>query len=154
MINIDVIGEVQALPDKCIQSIKELIVYTLQTEQIHQSVEISVNFVTNRDIQKLNKQFRKIDSPTDVLSFPLHDRKELENTFSVHPISLGDIVISIDQAIEQAKAYNHSLEREYAFLTLHGLLHLLGYDHDTEENERIMFAKQKKLLKEFGLERS
>lgn len=104
--------------------------------------EVAVSFVDNERIRRLNKQFRQIDKPTDVLSFPLGEED-----------MLGDIIISIPKAKEQARAYNHSFERELGFLTVHGFLHLLGYDHQSTAEEKEMFERQERILKQVGLTR-
>ena len=107
---------------------------TLVMEKFHDSAEISVRFVDNEEIHRLNKQFRDVDSATDVLSFPL-GKVEEDGTanYDENPETgakvLGDIVISVERAEEQAKEFEHSLQREMAFLTVHSMLHLLGYDH-------------------------
>lgn len=116
---------------------------------------MSVNFVDNREIQELNRNYRQKDSPTDVISFAMQETGEGEvNILGLDmPVILGDIVISVDRAKEQAEEYGHSIEREFAFLTIHGFLHLLGYDHLTEEDEKEMFGKQNEILSDFGIER-
>lgn len=105
-------------------------------------------FVTDEEIKRLNQTYRKIDRVTDVLSFALCD--DLENEMKN---SLGDIFIAVDQARRQASEYGHSLKREMAFLAVHGYLHLLGYDHQTKEEEEQMFAKQEAILLQAGLKR-
>ena len=105
-------------------------------------------FVTVEEIKRLNQTYRKIDRVTDVLSFALCD--DLENEMKN---SLGDIFIAVDQARRQASEYGHSLKREMAFLAVHGYLHLLGYDHQTKEEEEQMFAKQEAILLQAGLKR-
>lgn len=114
--------------------------------------EISVSIVTNEEIQKLNKEFRNIDKATDVLSFPMctFDMEEAFDYNENDEIILGDIVISIDKAKEQAEEYGHSLEREIAFLTVHSMLHLMGYDHMEVEEEKEMIKKQKEILQQAG----
>lgn len=109
---------------------------------IEESYEFNVIFVTDEKIKTLNKTYRNIDKITDVLSFPDQDDNYI-----------GDIFIALDQAIRQAKDYHHSIEREVGFLTTHGYLHLLGYDHDTKENEKIMRDIQETILKKAHLER-
>lgn len=147
------IGETEIIPDDYLETIKHLFKLTLQKENIENEVEVSVKFVTNEEIEQLNQQYRNQSSPTDVLSFPIYTKVELLDIDETVPISLGDIVISTEKAAEQASEYNHSLFREYSFLAIHGLLHLLGYDHETEEDEQVMFAKQHSLLKEFNIVR-
>ena len=107
------------------------------------NIEFGVIFVDNNEIHELNKTYRNIDRETDVISFALEDEKKEDFTKTR---LLGDIYISIDKAKEQAISYEHSLERELSFLAVHGLLHLLGYDHMTKEDEKIMFTKQKEIL--------
>lgn len=110
----------------------------------------NIIFVTNEEIHKINKEYRKVDRVTDVISFALEDNKDIEyKDFRL----LGDIYIAIDVAYEQAIEYNHSSEREVCFLATHGLLHLLGYDHMTEEEEKEMFGKQEELLNAYDIKR-
>ncbi|NLJ84737.1 MAG: rRNA maturation RNase YbeY [Halanaerobiaceae bacterium] len=103
--------------------------------------EISIALVDNEQIRDLNKMYRGIDEPTDVLSFPMDDE------------IWGDIIISTDKVISQAEEYGHSLERELGFLVVHGILHLLGYDHQTPEEEAVMRQKEEKILTELKLSR-
>lgn len=123
----------------------EMLVQLLETAAEKEGIqdkEVAISFVGNDQIQELNKQFRDKDRPTDVLSFPLDEEE-----------ALGDIIISIPKAKEQAEDYNHSFERELGFLAVHGFLHLIGYDHETEEEEKEMFARQDQILEDFGLTR-
>lgn len=111
----------------------------------------NIIFINDAEIHKINKEYRKVDRPTDVISFALEDNKDIEyKDFRL----LGDIYISVDRAIEQARDYNHSLKRELCFLSTHGILHLLGYDHQTKEDEEEMFTKQKELLEKYGIQRN
>ena len=110
---------------------------------IQDDLELSVIFVDDKRIHEINREYRQIDRSTDVISFALEDEKKEDFTKTR---LLGDIYISIDKAKEQAISYEHSLERELSFLAVHGLLHLLGYDHMTKEDEKIMFTKQKEIL--------
>ena len=109
---------------------------------------VSVSFVDNKYIHKINKKYRHIDRPTDVISFAFLDVEDNYDKilFSPGPVVLGDIYISVDKAKEQAEEYGHSLHRELCFLFVHGLLHLLGYDHMNEEDEKIMFRLQDEIL--------
>lgn len=108
---------------------------------------ISVSFVDNEFIHKMNKDYRGIDRPTDVISFAFLDNEDKEALLNgKEPVCLGDIYISVDKAKEQAQEYGHSLRRELSFLFVHGLLHLLGYDHMNEEDEKIMFKLQDEIL--------
>ena len=104
-----------------------------------------VTIVNNDTIHKINHEFRKVDRPTDVISFAFLDDKN-EKKLKGGPINLGQIIISFEKAEEQAKEYQHSLKREMVFLFVHGLLHLLGYDHMTESDEKVMFELQNKIL--------
>ena len=126
-----------------------LIERVLTREKATDSV-FSIIFVDNEKIHELNKQFRGVDRPTDVISFAFEDaEEEFLSTIRV----LGDIYISIPKMQEQAKEYGHSEKRELAFLVVHGLLHLLGYDHQTEEEEKVMFQIQEEMLNEEGISR-
>lgn len=140
------------------QLLKRLGQYVATLENIPNDAEVSVSFVTNEDIQQLNRTYRQQNRPTDVISFAFEDSVEgdlkIEGQDLDLPRVLGDIVISIDQAKEQATQYNHSFERELGFLFVHGLLHLLGYDHMNKEDERKMFKRQEEILGECNLERS
>lgn len=132
--------------------ISDVLNCALDIENIKCNPEISVSVVKNHEIQNLNKKFRNVDCPTDVLSFPMIDFTN-KNCLLKENVLLGDIVISIEKALEQAKNYNHSIEREIGFLTAHGILHLLGYDHIEPADEKIMFDKQNIILLKVGLER-
>ena len=110
----------------------------------------NIIFVSNEEIHKINKEYRNTDRVTDVISFALEDNKDIVyDSFRL----LGDIYIAIDVAYDQATQYNHSREREVCFLATHGLLHLLGYDHMTEEEEKEMFGKQEELLNAYDIKR-
>ena len=112
--------------------------------------KLNDTYSNKEKIQEINKTYRNIDRVTDVISFALEDDDSFVKTdFRV----LGDIYICLDKAIEQAKEYGHSLKREISFLTIHGLLHLLGYDHMTEKDEKEMFGLQEMILNEYGLKR-
>lgn len=121
--------------------------------------EVTVTFVDNERIHELNREYRGIDRPTDVLSFAMNDEGEeemeifLEEGMEEMPNMLGDIIISIPKAQEQAEEYGHTFEREMGFLVVHGFLHLMGYDHETEEEEAEMFGKQEDILNRVRLTR-
>jgi len=110
--------------------------------------EFNINFVTKEEIQRINNEFRKIDKITDVISFALCDDKDIIQTNE-----LGDIFICLDKAFEQANDYGHSVNREVAFLAVHGYLHLCGFDHMTEDEEKVMFQKQDDILNQAGIKR-
>ncbi|PTM59476.1 rRNA maturation RNase YbeY [Desmospora activa] len=115
--------------------------------------EVSVSIVDDDTIHRLNRKFRDVDRPTDVLSFPQWEPGEEPSTIVGELIPLGDVVISFTRAQEQAQAYGHSLGREMAFLAVHGFLHLLGYDHQDEDEEKRMFSRQEAILAHAGLKR-
>lgn len=115
----------------------------LEQEDVDLDAEISLVFADNESIRELNKTYRSKDSATDVLSFPLWDPEEEE----VEEILLGDIIISLERAVTQAEEYGHSLEREVTYLMVHGILHLVGYDHLVEEDKKIMREHEEKILK-------
>ena len=137
---------------KEIQEIDKLQIYmefVIKKLKIKKGI-FNIIFVTNEEIHKINKEYRKVDRVTDVISFALEDNKDIEyKDFRL----LGDIYIAIDVAYEQAIEYNHSREREVCFLATHGLLHLLGYDHLTEDEEKEMFGKQEELLNAYDIKR-
>lgn len=126
----------------------ELLAFALKREKLD-NVEFNVIFVDSDTIHDINKTYRNVDRVTDVISFALEDNKTIELDHRL----LGDIYICVERAEEQAKEYGHSFLRELAFLTIHGLLHLLGYDHMKKEEEKIMFQKQEDILNEFGIRR-
>ena len=132
--------------------VKRSIKAVLEHQGVENDCEVSVTFTDNENIHALNLEYRNIDRPTDVLSFPLYETEELKNP--VGELALGDIVISLEKANDQAKEYGHSFEREVSFLTVHSMLHLLGYDHElSEDDEKEMFALQDEIMKIIGLER-
>jgi len=127
----------------------------LEQERFDGSAEISVSFVDNEQIHKLNKEYRNIDRETDVLSFPLGENGEYDINHDTGAKMLGDIVISLEKAVEQAEAYGHPLQREVAFLTVHSMLHLLGYDHEGGGLEAVrMREKEESVLTKLGLKRN
>ena len=122
-------------------------------------VEISLSFVSLDEIHELNRTYRGVDSPTDVLSFPMFENmEELEAAFEYveadgQAIPLGDVVICMDKIIEQAEEFGHTKERETVYLFTHSVLHLLGYDHETEEDKREMRAREEEIMDTIGLGR-
>ncbi len=127
---------------------------TLKYEKFDGDAEVSVTFTDNSGIRKLNAQFRNIDRETDVLSFPLGENGEYDIDPENGACQLGDIVISVEKAKQQAEDYGHSFKREIAFLTVHSMLHLLGYDHiNSKEEEEDMFKRQREVLEEMGVRR-
>ena len=123
--------------------------YAMMSEDVNNGV-VNIIIVDNKKIREINKEYRKIDKETDVISFALED----DDTFIELPIRvLGDIYISIDRVKSQAKDYGHSEKREICFLVVHGILHLLGYDHMNTSDEKVMFSKQDKILDELDIRR-
>lgn len=132
----------------------------LKTEECNFDAEVSITFTDNENIHQINFEHRGIDRPTDVLSFPMIEFDEDGNADSLDFeydgdfVMLGDIVISTEQALLQAKEFGHSIKRELAFLCAHSMLHLLGYDHEiSEEDEKIMFEKQENILNKLNITR-
>lgn len=138
--------------------IKRVIEQCYKQEKLEKSkLYISIILTTPEQIQQINKQYRNIDKETDVLSFPMYEKNELEkmikeNKFD-HEDVLGDVIISIDKVGRQAKEYNHSFERELAYMLVHGFYHLMGYDHIKEEDKNVMRLKEEKVLTDLGIER-
>ena len=132
---------------KEIESLRDFIDFAITYLKL-EHVVFNVIIINNEEIHRMNKEYRGVDRPTDVISFALED----DDTFiSTDVRVLGDIYISIDKAKEQAESYGHSLKRELSFLTIHGILHLLGYDHMTNEEEKEMFNLQEMILNEYGI---
>ena len=136
--------------------VKVAIYFALDYEDFGKSTEVSVTFTDNEGIQEINREQRNIDAPTDVLSFPImsDDDKAADTDRSNGAVLLGDIVLNLERARAQAAEYGHSYTREVAFLTVHSVLHLLGYDHLTsEEADRDMRARQDAVLGMMGIAR-
>ncbi|KKK33158.1 rRNA maturation factor [Mesobacillus campisalis] len=152
-LEIDLFDEVEELGEYEMAEIEKLLNFAAQKEGVEAGSEVSVTFVSNKRIHEINLEYRKIDRPTDVISFALEEEGEGELTVTGAQIPrvLGDIIISVAKAREQAEEYNHSFMRELGFLAVHGFLHLLGYDHETEEDEKAMFSRQREILNEYGL---
>jgi probable rRNA maturation factor len=152
---IDFIDETSEVTEEQIDIIEKLLNYAAQVENVQDETEVSVTFVDNEKIREINRDYRGKDKATDVISFALEEMGdgEIEIVGVDMPPVLGDIIISVPKAREQAEEYGHSLMRELGFLAVHGFLHLLGYDHETEEEEKEMFSKHKQILEEFGLKR-
>jgi probable rRNA maturation factor len=145
---IEIFNETKDNLDEYIDTIKKVLVHGLDKLKVG-DVTFNIIFVNNDYIHKLNKEYRNIDRETDVITFALEDDK----TFNPEERILGDIYISIDKAKSQSIEYGHSLMRELCFLSVHGMLHLLGYDHMEKEEERVMFNLQEEILDEMGIKR-
>ncbi len=132
-----------------VKELEDLLNYALKKEKI-QNAEFNIIFVDNEKIKEINRQYRGIDKVTDVISFALED----DRTFPISDIRmLGDIFVSVDKMKTQAQEYGTGEKRECAFLIIHGLLHLLGYDHMTKDEEKIMFKRQEEILDGYGITR-
>lgn len=128
------------IDDNIIKLLNKITIETFKEESIDDCYEISLSFVSDQEIKSLNKTYRNKDKSTDVLSFPMDVYEGMEEKL------LGDIIISTETLIRQSEEYNHSLERELGFLYLHGLLHLLGYDHIEASDRELMEGKQSKII--------
>ena len=158
--DIAIYDETDRTNQKHMDLIEQVIISAAKELKLEDNFEVSITIVDNKRIHEINKEYRSIDRPTDVISFAIEDNDdefeiffdELDDDIAL-PRLLGDIFISMDKAEEQAEEFDHSIEREIGFLTVHGFLHLNGYDHQTEEEEKEMFALQDIILEENGLER-
>lgn len=138
--------------------VKKVIAKCYEEENLLDSkLIITITFTTPEKIHKINKEYRQVDRPTDVLSFPMFERKELEEKIEKqdfeHEDVLGDIIISIEKVKEQAIEYGHSFERELSYMIVHGFYHLMGYDHIKEEDKKEMRPKEDKILNELKITR-
>lgn len=131
-----------------LKEIESFIQYATKKLKLKNAI-FNIIIVDNNEIKKINKEYRNIDRETDVISFALEEGQSIDMDFRI----LGDIYISIDKAKSQALDYGHSFLRELAFLTIHGLLHLLGYDHMNEKDEKNMIKKQEEILNGYGIKR-
>ncbi len=144
--------------DEYEKTIRKVITECFKEEKLENSkLYISITLTTPENIHKINKQYRNVDRETDVLSFPMFEKEELEqkiakNDFE-HEDILGDVVISIEKVKEQAVEYGHSFEREFAYMLVHGFYHLMGYDHIKEDDKVLMRAKEEKVLNKLGITR-
>lgn len=154
MLTIDFMDETETLKETDMQFVEKILQHAAKEENI-EDAEVSVSFVTNEKIREINREYREKDQPTDVISFAMEEPGEGETVIpdSGGPRVLGDIIISLDRTREQAADYGHSFERELGFLAVHGFLHLVGYDHLNESDERKMFAKQDVILSSLGITR-
>lgn len=148
----------EEIPQASIDELRRVCETVMEGEECNFDAEISFTFTDNERIREINRDYRDIDRATDVLSFPMleFDDDEIDAEFETENgmVMLGDIVISIERAREQAGELNHSLRRELAFLTAHSMLHLLGYDHvDDPEGEKMMIEKQNNALDKLGITR-
>ncbi|EOB1263612.1 rRNA maturation RNase YbeY [Staphylococcus pseudintermedius] len=152
MFTIDFSDHTDQVKDDWYTQIRDVLEFAKNEEGIDEDAELSVTFVDKAEIQEINRDYRQKDKVTDVISFAFEEEEDIFEGMDV-PRVLGDIIICTDVVAEQAEQYGHSFERELGFLALHGFLHLLGYDHMTEEDEKVMFGRQKDILNQFGLTR-
>ena len=155
MLELDLMDETGSLTEEALALVEKVLQSAGEQLSIKEGSEVSVTFVTNDAIQEINKTYRNKDVATDVISFAMEElgEGEMEIINADIPTLLGDIIISVQRATEQAESYQHSFERELCFLAVHGFLHLLGYDHGTKEQEKEMFGLQETILQAFGLTR-
>lgn len=137
--------DMMEVTEENMKAIENAIDTVIDDEGTEGNFEVSVSFVTNEEIRDLNREFRNVDSETDVLSFPM-DEDEFDGV-----IILGDIVLSTQRIIEQANDFGHSLEREMLYLTVHSMLHLLGYDHMNEIEKEEMRLREKEIMKKLQI---
>lgn len=134
--------------EEIIDIIKQVIYKCYEIENLNSNISITIILTEETYIQELNKKFRNIDKPTDVLSFPMFEKEEIEDLIKndIYEKVLGDIVISIPRVHEQAKEYEHSFTRELSYMLVHGFYHLMGYDHMEETDKKVMRAKEENIL--------
>ena len=151
-INLDLGMDIEGFENEIVyEDIEKYIIDVLTKEyESDREVYVSVLLTGNEEIQRVNRDFRGKDMPTDVISFAYHDNDEADNGLYD---SLGDIIISLERVEEQRKDYGHSFKREFYYVLTHGLLHLMGYDHMEEEEKKVMRAKEEEILKEYGYTR-
>ena len=135
------------ITDEIKNLIEKSIAAVLKVENLHENVEVSVSFVGDEEIRALNRDYRGVDKSTDVLSFPMDDEFIIDNRI------LGDVIINTRRVMEQAEELGHSDEREISYLTVHSILHLLGYDHMDDEDKKEMREREKLAMKELSIYR-
>ncbi len=149
--------EGQVVTPEILETMRKAAEYAVVSDNLEglepERCELSVTFVDLDEIHALNKEYRGVDRPTDVLSFPQFDYIE-EELPEVGEICLGDVVICKDKAEEQAKEFGHSFEREIIYLFTHSVLHLLGYDHEEEEDKKLMRAREEEVMEHLGIRRN
>ena len=154
-----IVDKTEKLTDDQLAMVTEIVDFAAKDELINlpDNTEMSITFVDDKEIHAINKEHRQKDRPTDVISFALEEEDLSGFEFDLEelglPRNIGDLFISVDRTKEQAEEFNHSFDRELGFLTIHGFLHLNGYDHMTPEDEKEMFDLQRKILNDYGLER-
>ncbi|WP_026689204.1 rRNA maturation RNase YbeY [Alteribacter aurantiacus] len=153
---IHVVDETEELSQNHLDLVQSVLETAYEVRDVNPESEVSVTIVTDEEIHQLNRDYRGIDRPTDVLSFALNEGEDegphFEDGEGV-PELLGDIIISVQKAREQAEEYGHTFERELGFLAVHGFLHLIGFDHQSDEEEKEMLAVQEEILNEHDLKK-
>ncbi|MFC4804131.1 rRNA maturation RNase YbeY [Filifactor villosus] len=140
------------------ERLKSLFEFVMAQEGLRGDYEVSLSVTDKEEIRQVNCEHRGIDAVTDVLSFPMYERRDLDRIeekkeYELYEVSIGDILICADKIREQAQEFGHSLEREFCYLAVHSILHLLGYDHMEEEDKRRMRQREELVMKEFEIER-
>lgn len=166
MIYVDNKQEKVKIDNKLEEKLKNVIEFTLKEEEVEIKCEVSLLFVDNKEIRDINNDTRNIDRETDVLSFPMldyEDKKVFKEIYKEYKFSqsdfdgdelvLGDIVLSLEKALEQSIEFNHSFEREASYLVVHSVLHLLGYDHMEEDDKLIMRKREEEILNKLNITR-
>lgn len=166
MIFVDNRQEKLEVSDKLVEELKKVIQFALKEEEVNMECEISLLFVDNEEIRAINNETRHIDRETDVLSFPMLEYKNKkvfkemyknyefsQSDFDGDELVLGDIVLSLEKALEQSKDFNHSFEREASYLVVHSILHLLGYDHMEDEDKVVMRKREEEILTKLNITR-
>lgn len=166
MIYVDNRQNVLDVNDEFIEKLKNVIEFALKEEMVNIKCEVSLVFVDNNEIKEINSDTRGIDRETDVLSFPMLDYEDKKvfkdmyldykfapSDFDGEELVLGDIVLSLEKALEQSREYNHSYEREASYLVVHSVLHLLGYDHMEEEDKKAMRSREEEILNKLNITR-
>lgn len=152
--NIYMTDENNRLTEEQQQLVESILIYTAEQEEVDPNSELSVTFVSNDEIQEINREWRGKNQATDVISFAMEELGEDEIDFGLledEPIVLGDLIISVERCREQAAEYGNHFERELGFLAVHGFLHLLGYDHIEKADEEVMTKRQEEILHHFEL---
>lgn len=166
MIYVDNRQEKLEVKDSLIDQLKKVIEFTLKEEEVNIECEISLVFVDNDEIKQINNDTRRINKETDVLSFPMleyeeqkvfkemyKDYKFSQSDFDGDELVLGDVVLSLEKALEQSKEFNHSFEREASYLVVHSILHLLGYDHMEDDEKKVMRSREEEILNKLNIPR-
>ncbi|MGC6767813.1 rRNA maturation RNase YbeY [Enterococcus sp. LJL128] len=157
--DITFIDETEKVSSDHLREVENLLQFAADFLNIPEDAELSVTFMDNEGIRVINRDYRGKDMATDVISFAMEEEGDgeipiiFEDEEMELPRNLGDLMISIERTAEQAEEYGHTFERELGFLAVHGFLHLNGYDHMTDEDEREMFGLQKEILDAYGLKR-